>query len=433
MQKSAGFLGSANSQSARRQATARRWLIIGATAVTIAACSRAHLSTKFPPRGDESSPIKAGVFKDSNVAGLDFVSGQENGVTDAQGRFTCETDQQVRFSIGNVELGETECATLAHPAALTASGSLSDPKALNITRFLMLLDDDQDPKNGIVISDTLRTLSENWAPIDFSATDFAGEVAQVMSDIASVGGGTVPALPSNTAAFTHLDSSLSCAYSGVFISTFSSGPFAARTDLALAIYREPGATTDTFLTEIVRIHPTSTYYFKSSGIVELKTLPSLGADPSGAVIDTIDADFTSPDALEGTWEGGLSQQNTDSTGSFLAYRIGDISGEHRFTGTFIQQRDTLRGSQPAIGYAVLTLDGTEISGEAFDILTGFTSVVTGERLPDSAQAELHVDQLGVKYSGTVSLAVDEDGSPIGMQGRWPGLETSTFTAVGCRL
>lgn len=433
MLRSIDLLASANTQSARRLATAYCWLMIGAVAATLAACTSSSSSGGAPSSADESSPITTGVFKDGNVAGLDFVSGQEMGVTDAKGQFTCETGEQVKFFIGNVELGETRCTTLAHPAALTASGSLSDPETLNITRFLLLLDDDQVPENGIVISDNLRTLAGSWAPIDFSVSDFEGQLAQVMSDIASVEGRTVVALPSNTDAFIHLDSSLSCAYSGVFVSTFTAGAYSARTTMAVAIYREPGSTTDSFLTEIVRVHPISSFYLQSSGTVELKTLPSLAGTPSHAGV--INADYTSPDRLVGNWNGGISQQSSpiDLSGSFAAHRIGDSSGDYRFTGTFTQERDSRLGLQAASGYVVLTLGGTTISGEAYEAYNGFPSVVTGKRAPNSEQAELRVEQFGFEYSGTVSVTIDENGSPVSMEGHWPGLETSSFTAAACRL
>ncbi|MEL7298347.1 MAG: hypothetical protein AAGJ86_11860, partial [Pseudomonadota bacterium] len=77
------------------------------------------------------SDITEGVFKDSNVAGLSYVSGGESGVTTADGRFTCETGETVTFSIGAVQLGTADCATLLSPASLIGDGTLDAPGVLN--------------------------------------------------------------------------------------------------------------------------------------------------------------------------------------------------------------------------------------------------------------------------------------------------------------
>jgi hypothetical protein len=127
----------------------------------------------------------------------------------------------VTFSIGQIVLGTAECSTLLHPPALRGSGSLFDPEALNIARLLLMLDGDQYPATGITISTGLRDIADNWAPVDFGAADFAAELVRIIADIASIEGRTVAAPPTTADAFSHLDASLACAYSGAFRGTFS--------------------------------------------------------------------------------------------------------------------------------------------------------------------------------------------------------------------
>ena len=102
-----------------------------------------------PPPPTPLEAVQNGVFKDSNVSGLDFVSGQESGITDANGRFTCETGTDVMFSIGSVVVGQAECTTLIMPPSLVASGAIDDRETINIARFLQMLDQDGSPTDGL--------------------------------------------------------------------------------------------------------------------------------------------------------------------------------------------------------------------------------------------------------------------------------------------
>jgi hypothetical protein len=118
-----------------------------------------------PPPPPPLEAVQNGVFKDSNVSGLDFESGLEIGITDANGRFTCETGKDVTFSIGSVVVGQAECTTLIMPPSLVTSGAIDDLETLNIARFLQMLDEDGSPTDGlptdgIEIASDVQTLAE---------------------------------------------------------------------------------------------------------------------------------------------------------------------------------------------------------------------------------------------------------------------------------
>lgn len=403
----------------------RTWFPASAAVLCVAGCSDAHV-TQTPAFADRyPSATQTGVFKPGNVAGLDFVSGAHTGVTDTTGHFTCATDQPVAFAIGKVALGNTACATVAHPAALTASGSLLDPAAINITRFLLLLDHDQAFDNGVQISEALRSLAAGWPQIDFSAADFESELVTVMSDIASTEGRTSVVVPTSAEALADLDASLSCAYSGVFVNTFVAGLFFAPTHAAIRVYRDPTSGNDVFDARIKRSHPQSQLYVYSAGTVALQTLPSLAGGPSNG-LGNVSADYRSPDLISGAWtDAGGAQQTIDRAGFFEVVRIGQAAGDYRFTGTFTRTASGL------VGLATMTLDGDTLAGEAFDLSNGAAFSVSGTRLPNSNSVELRT-RLATEPS-TVELLTDANGAPVSLKGPWPGTEAASLDAVGCRL
>ena len=406
-------------------AALRTWFPATAAVLCVAGCSDAHVTQTAAFAERYPSTSQTGVFKPGNVAGLDFVSGTYTGVTDTAGHFTCATDQPVAFAIGKVALGDTPCATVAHPAALTPSGSLLDPAAINITRFLLLLDHDQAFDNGVQISEPLRSLAAGWPPIDFSAADFESELVTVMSDIASTEGRTSIVVPTSAEALAYLDASLSCAYSGVFVNTFASGLFFAPTHAAVRVHREPGSGADVFEAWVRRNHPQAQLYVHSAGTVELKTLPSLvNGAPAG--LGNVSGDYRSPDVIAGAWtDAGGAQQTIDRAGFFEVVRIGRATGDYRFTGTFTRTASGL------VGVATLTLDGDTLAGEAFDLSTGTAFSVSGTRLQNTNSVQLSTG-LATEPT-TVELLTDANGAPIGLQGAWPGVEPTSFDAVGCRL
>jgi len=369
--------------------------------------------------------VQKGFFRGGNVAGLSFVSGQQSGITDATGAYTCETNETVSFSIGAVDLGEMNCATMAHAVVLAPSGQLMDPIALNIMRLLLILDQDSNPDNGVFISEPLRSIAQTWAPIDLSAADFEPELTRIISDIASVEQRVVNNVPGNGAASTYLDASLSCAYSGVYVSVFGSGPFNTATAAALTVFRDRAVDIDIGEFLLFRQEQIRPLFAQDTGSVQLGALPTI--EGSGFT-----AEFDSPDTVSGEWTSGVAAQDIDTRGSFDASRMGHIDGEYRFTGMISGSGPSLSGAI-LISQIALKLEGDSFFGEAFDNIVGFRREVTGKRLPATNSYELEVELLG---SATGTIVVDADGEPIGLQGDWPGLNGSVpdaLEAVGCRL
>jgi hypothetical protein len=123
--------------------------------------------------GTDDHVVAEGRFLDAAVEGLGYQSGSQSGVTGQGGVFRYEVGQQIRFSIGGITLGPVVAAPIITPVTLAGEGAdVSDPVVGNIVRFMLTLDEDQDPSNGIRISDEVR-LAASDLEVDFSLADEA--------------------------------------------------------------------------------------------------------------------------------------------------------------------------------------------------------------------------------------------------------------------
>lgn len=401
------------------------WLAVAPLILNIAGCSSGDVTGAGEEAVESSGRQPAfdgqGFFRAGNVAGLEFVSGTQAGVTDAAGAYRCDEGERIAFTIGSVSLGDTACASVAHAAALTASGSPTDPAALNIMRFLMMLDQDENPDNGISISESVRGIADSWAQIDFVAEDFESELSQVISDIASVEG-RVARVPDAADAYVFLDASLACAYSGVFFDWFPGDSGTVPISLSLRVFRETAGNTDVGEFVLIRQDPYLPLFLASTGKVTLGTSPSVNdVDFSAA--------FITSDLLTGSWQNAQTVQAADRTGTFDAVRLGGNNGEYRFVGKAELENALAPGRQLLTRFEV-TLSGDALSGVAFDLLLGAELPMTGRRIAGSNEFEIEVSQLG---TATVLLIVDADGAPVGLTGGWPQVEGDVVEAAGCRL
>jgi len=364
-----------------------------------------------PPPSPPPPAVQSGVFKDSNVTGLDFVSGQESGTTGSDGRYTCETGNSVTFSVGAVELGSADCATLAAPPSLVASGLFDDPEVVNMARFLLMLDGDEDPTNGISISDDLRTMADSWPQVDFSAADLAAELTVPISDIMSVEQ-RMAGPPDSATALAHLDDTLACAYSGAFTGTLSGSNTGA---VAMIFARNlRGRSQDEFSWQA--FDPNESFILSTSGPYQLAARPSLDSRPFDQTV-LIDAVFDTPDSLSGNWDYPPEARS----GAFSANRIGGDTAEFRMTGGF----STAEGS----GVLVLDIEGTSVTGEAFEVFEGGSFDITGNLV--GTNLDIQAVGAGETIDATGVVTLDADGTPVRVSGNLQG--GGSFTAVGCRL
>ncbi len=139
----------------------------------------------------EPPATQQGNFIDSHVEGIGYLSSTGEGLTGSQGEFLYQNGDTVTFSIGRIDLGETVGGGIVTPADLqTAPGTpLTSARIINVARFLQTLDADDDPSNGIQITDLMRNQAlSHTLNFDQSADQFVddGAVQIAVSDITAV-------------------------------------------------------------------------------------------------------------------------------------------------------------------------------------------------------------------------------------------------------
>jgi len=127
--------------------------------------------------GGSNEPVKLsvnGAFVDGAVEGADYVAGTAAKVaTGAKGEFTCKEGDTVSFSVGGLALGSTACAPIITPLQLAGSTDVKDAKVVNRLLALQLLDEDNDPSNGIrITADVKAALAGKSADFGAAAADF---------------------------------------------------------------------------------------------------------------------------------------------------------------------------------------------------------------------------------------------------------------------
>lgn len=361
--------------------------------------------------GSASGPTTAtGFLKDSSVQGLSYASGEQSGTTGADGSFTYTIGQTVTFTLGGITIGSAMGSPTVTPVDFVASGSTNNTNVLNIVRFLMMLDTDQDPTNGISISPAVIASAASWVQPDFASGTFVSDttVTDIVAAVASADS-KAAALPTAGAAQTHVESTILCAYSGAFAGRFSgddTGNFGflvdASTGLVLGVgysntlsnYFIAGGTGTTALS-------LDTNHSFTTGVV------STGTSYTGA--------FSDSNTLSGTWN------NTGVSGTFNGTRIGGSSAaKYRFTG-YYQGTDA--------GLFTVDIDASNnITGLAYsvvyDLADTLKGTISGSTLSVTGNG-------GAAISGTINLAA---GTISG--GTWNNTRTGdfgTYAGGGCEL
>jgi len=317
-------------------------LALSAATALVAACGGrdggATLGPSRPPM------IASGVFKDANVAGLEFESGGASGVTGSDGSFTYEVGEPVTFSIGSVLLGTVAGADVITPVDLVPNGTTATRAVQNIVRFLLMLDADGDPDNGIQISAAVRARASAWPAIDFDIDNFGGDVDVlfVQADAQSADAGT-HLLPDQLTAQNHLESTLSCVFSGVFLGNYAGTDTGEIGVLVLA---------NTGIVGIFGVSdatPTEAFLSSDGTPLDFGQGGSFVSGPAttGAIFE---GRHSSANLITGTW----SIPGAGESGTFSASRIGSADdAAFRIAGAF---SDIAGSVDPEFGYFAFDLD-----------------------------------------------------------------------------
>jgi hypothetical protein len=357
-------------------------------------------------RGDDDDDVvttATGQFKDSNAAGIGYSSGAQNGVTDAQGRFIYEVGETVRFAVGGVTLGTTAGKPVVTPVDLVAGGSTDSSEVQNIVRFLLMLDEDSDPSNGISISSSVQGIAETWEQVDFTDADQSTQLMSIVSDVFSVDG-VIRTLPDAVTAKAHMEETLGCIYAGGYTGTFSGDD---RGTFGILVH--PDGDVEGIAYSKIYDEYTELAAATSISYDQMVTF----ASDFNAVAGSYEGRFTSVNTLAGTWDYPPDAES----GTFAGSRIGGTAdARYRFTGRY-------EGDDH--GLFTFDVDGSnKVSGVAysvaFDELFTFDGSVSGTAL--SA-----VSSEGGMISGTLDTDTGE------LSGTWSGDGTGDFEGSGCSL
>ena len=119
-----------------------------------------------------------GVFVDSAIENIYYETKTQKGYTNALGEFKYAVGETVTFSIGSIKLPTVTAGAKITPLDLAQSsgnpsGSIPADTFANLLVLLQSLDEDQDPKNGIKLTDESKSLSSASLSIFVSPSVFS--------------------------------------------------------------------------------------------------------------------------------------------------------------------------------------------------------------------------------------------------------------------
>ena len=358
--------------------------------------------------GGSSAVVTNGVFKDSNVFGLAFESGNQKGITDINGAFKYEEGEDVTFSIGALELGTGKGKAVMTPLDLVADGELATPEVINKARFLMMLDKDNMPSNGIEISKKVQEVAKDWPAVDFAAQGFpAQEVNRIITE-ASVEDAVVHELPNADAASAHLRTTLLCANAGAFIGSYDGTEEGNIAFMVNPITGEVNGSSYDATNEV------------SSEITNVTAL-DYDADLKFVSNDDVGKTYTGMlDSTESVSGGWVNPSDDTQKGDFELERLGGASKAiYRYTVSF-------GGSDK--GLFTFDVDkGNNVTGTTYSVSTNKESAIKGRLVNDEITATA-TD--GTKIDGVL------DPETLSLSGVWSNvdaLEAGSYAGGGCLL
>lgn len=173
-------------------------------AALITGCSSSS-SDSDNSNGGGPGNVLTGVFLDSAVSGISYLTESQSGSTNDDGEFLYLDGETVTFSIGDLTFPVIRVGTVVTPLDMSLTSQINDNIVINASRLLQTLDVDGDTSNGIQISEQAASIATQ---IDFSAdpTEFS-QNPNVINLVANSGSSTT-SLISTEEAIAHLEATL---------------------------------------------------------------------------------------------------------------------------------------------------------------------------------------------------------------------------------
>ena len=172
--------------------------------------------------GDRSEDQdRVGYFIDSAVEGLEYEGDHHQGLTGEDGSFIYREGTNVFFSVGSIGLGSVEATRIVTPMSLVNNGSPDTPEVIDMARFLLMIDSDGDPSNGIQISAEAREAADDWV-LEFGSTSYDEDLEIIRQELSAIEQREID-VPSDDDIEAHITHSFFCAYAGAYEGTYSGG------------------------------------------------------------------------------------------------------------------------------------------------------------------------------------------------------------------
>jgi len=169
-----------------------------------------------------SVQVLTGRFIDAPVQGVQYSTPTQSGLTDADGGFKYQANEEVSFSIGKTLLGKGPAVGYMTPENLSATNTgLNDQSVVNVLRFLQTVDSDGVAENGIEIRQSVRDLLAGTT-INFNQTVAAFDGDVVVKAVIQVSRGSVVPLVSEASALANF---LGYRFSGSFADNYGGKHF----------------------------------------------------------------------------------------------------------------------------------------------------------------------------------------------------------------
>jgi hypothetical protein len=201
LQACGGSANGAGPSSSSPALSAASTAMVSTSAVTSASLQSSSLA---PSSQSASAAARLkGVFIDSPVEGLGYVTESQSGFTNSEGEFYYLYGETIVFSLGDIRLPQIMAQARITPFTLAGTDNIDDIRVINIARLLQTLDVDGNPANGIAISNQAH-LAAKGISVDFSSLQFADLVAGLLAN----SGVSATRLVDRSQAQAHLSASL---------------------------------------------------------------------------------------------------------------------------------------------------------------------------------------------------------------------------------
>lgn len=139
-----------------------------------------------------------GSLLDAPIAGMEYETETQSGVTDINGHYLFLPEETVEFSIGALKFPTIAASTVVTPLQLFDTTDMNDRRVVNALRFLQSIDASGNPAEGISISALTKSVA---TPLNFDVdpSDFESLNGSALTTILHADGLAKPLISENTA------------------------------------------------------------------------------------------------------------------------------------------------------------------------------------------------------------------------------------------